>query len=61
MSLVKDVLTRKEIIEAFDAIIDGDYRTWRMKYPPSKRFPDYFILLAVRDLLESNNKEDNKS
>ena len=52
MSIVRDTLTREEIIEAFDAIIDGSYKAWRMKYPPGKRFPDYIILLAVRELLE---------
>ena len=51
--LVKDVLSKEEIMQGLDAIIDGNYNSWRMTFPPKKRFPDYEILMAARDMLAS--------
>ena len=48
---VRDSLTTEEILEGFRAIIDGEYRYWRKGFPPSKRFADYEILLAVYKIL----------
>ncbi len=48
---VRKTLTTREILDALDAIICGKYRQWRKKYPPSKRFGDYEILLAVYGML----------
>ena len=49
--LITEALTREEIIQGLEAIIKQNYNSWRMTFPPKKRFPDYEILMAVMDML----------
>lgn len=54
---MKNTLTKEELIEALNAIIFGNYKQWRMKYPPKKRLKDYEVLLQIMYLLEVDSKE----